>query len=63
MAMQNIAFTNSEETLADRHAALVAACDAVNADKEIAGLVEEWQSVNDPIKEPWEQFTAATQPQ
>jgi hypothetical protein len=35
-----------------REVTLVAACDAVNADPALTELIEEWQTVNDPIEEP-----------
>lgn len=41
-------------TLLHREQALIAACDAVNADAAVNATVDEWQSVNDPIAEPWD---------
>ena len=35
-------------------AELIAACQAVNADEELNQLVDDWQAVNDPIEEPWD---------
>ena len=35
--------------------ALIAACEAVNADAVLNALVDEWQAVNDPIEEPWDE--------
>ena len=43
------------KTLKEREDALIAACDAVNADPELNALVDEWQAVNDPIEEPWDE--------
>jgi hypothetical protein len=45
------------KTLKDREAALIAACDAVNADPKLNALVDNWQAVNDPIAEPWDERT------
>ena len=45
-------------SLKDRENALAAACDAVNADAKLNALVEEWQAVNDPIEEPWDDAAA-----
>ena len=42
-------------SLKEREDALVAACDAVNADPGLNALVDEWQAVNDPIEEPWDE--------
>ena len=44
-----------KKTLKDREDALIAACDAVNADPALNNLVDEWQAVNDPIEEPWDE--------
>jgi hypothetical protein len=46
------------KTLKDREAALIAACDAVNADPELNALVDDWQAANDPIAEPWDEGIA-----
>jgi hypothetical protein len=43
------------KTLKEREDALIAACDAVNADPALNELVDEWQAVNDPIEEPWDE--------
>lgn len=40
-------------TLLEREQALIAACDAVNADAAVNATVEEWQAINDPIAGPW----------
>jgi hypothetical protein len=45
------------KTLTDREAALIAACDAVNADPELNALIDDWQAVIDPILEPWDEGT------
>jgi hypothetical protein len=45
------------KTLKDRESALIAACDAVNADPELKTLVDDWQAVIDPILEPWDEGT------
>jgi hypothetical protein len=45
-------------SLREREEALIAACDAVNADAELNTLVDEWQAVNDPIEEPWDESAA-----
>jgi hypothetical protein len=42
-------------TLLQREQALIAACDAVNADAAVNATVDEWQAMNDPIAEPWEE--------
>jgi hypothetical protein len=47
-----------KKSLQEREAALIAACDAVNADSALNKLVDEWQAVNDPIEEPWDESTA-----
>jgi hypothetical protein len=44
--------------LKEREEALIAACDAVNADAVLNALVDEWQAVNDPIEEPWDESAA-----
>ncbi len=46
------------KTLKEREQALIAACDAVNADLTLNALVEELQSVHDPIEEPWDESAA-----
>ena len=43
------------KTLREREEALLAACDAVNADPELSALTEEWQAASDPIEEPWDE--------
>ena len=43
------------KTLKEREDALIAACDAVNADPALNAMVDEWQAVNDPIEEPWDE--------
>ena len=45
-------------TLKEREEALIAACDAVNADVTLNVLIDEWQAVNDPIEEPWDESAA-----
>ncbi len=45
-------------SLKQREDALAAACDAVNADTKLNSLVDEWQTVNDPIEEPWDDAAA-----
>jgi len=45
-------------TLKDQEDALIAACDAVNTDPTLNALVDEWQAVNDPIEEPWDESAA-----
>ena len=45
-------------TLLQRERALAAACDAVNADATVNATVDEWQAVNDPIAEPWDEDRA-----
>jgi hypothetical protein len=45
-------------TLKEREEALIAACDAVNADPQLNSLVDEWQAVDDPIEEPWDEPAA-----
>ena len=42
-------------TLHQREQALIAACDAVNADAAVNATIDEWQQVNDPIAEPWDE--------
>ena len=42
-------------TLREREEALIAACDAVNADAGLNALVDEWQSASDPVEEPWDE--------
>jgi hypothetical protein len=44
------------KSLKDREEALIAACNAVNADSAINVLVDDWQAVDDPIEEPWEEI-------
>lgn len=44
--------------LKSREEDLIAACDAVNADSELNALVEELQSMNDPIEEQWDESAA-----
>ncbi len=44
--------------LKEREEALIAACDAVNADSELNALVDELQALNDPIEEPWDESAA-----
>lgn len=44
-----------KKTLKEREDALIAACDAVNADPALNTLVDEWQAVNDRIEEPWDE--------
>ncbi len=46
------------KTLKEREDALVAACDAVNADPQLNALMDEWQAVDDPIEEPWDEPAA-----
>jgi hypothetical protein len=46
------------KTLTDREEALIAACNAVNADPELSALVDDWQAVNDPVAEPWDEGNA-----
>lgn len=46
------------KTLKEREDALIAACDAVNADPELNALVDDWQAVNDRIEEPWDEPAA-----
>jgi hypothetical protein len=43
------------KSLKEREDALIAACDAVNADPALNALVDEWQAVTDPIEEPWDE--------
>jgi hypothetical protein len=45
-------------TLTEREAALIAACDAVNADAKLNAVVDEWQAVDDAIEEPWDESAA-----
>lgn len=45
-------------SLKDRESALAAACDAVNEDAKLNKLVDDWQSINDPIEEPWDDAAA-----
>ena len=45
-------------TLKEREEALIAACDAVNADAALNVLVDECQAVIDPIEEPWDESAA-----
>jgi len=47
-----------QRTLKEREDALIAACDMVNADTALNVLVDEWQAVNDPIEEPWDESAA-----
>jgi len=42
-------------TLQEREDALIAACDAVNADPELNALMDDWQAAGDPIEEPWDE--------
>lgn len=42
-------------TLQHREQALIAACEAVNADAAVNATVDEWQAVDDPIAEPWDE--------
>lgn len=42
------------KTLQEREQALIAVCDAVNADPQLNELINDWQMVNDPIEEPWD---------
>ena len=44
--------------LKEQEDALIAACDAVNADSELNALVDELQDLNDPIEEPWDESAA-----
>jgi hypothetical protein len=44
-----------KKALKEREDALIAACDAVNADPELNALVDDWQAVSDPIEEPWDE--------
>jgi hypothetical protein len=46
------------KTLKEREVALIAACDAVNADPQLNVLVDQWQAVSDPIEEPWDELAA-----
>jgi hypothetical protein len=46
------------KSLKEREEALVAACDAVNADSALNNVVDEWQAVSDPISEPWDESAA-----
>ena len=46
------------KTLREREEALIAACDAVNADVELNALVDDWQAVRDVIEEPWDEPAA-----
>ena len=41
--------------LQEREEALIAACDAVNADPELNLLMDDWQAAADPIEEPWDE--------
>jgi hypothetical protein len=43
------------KALKEREDALIAACDAVNADPELNALMDDWQAVSDPIEEPWDE--------
>jgi hypothetical protein len=43
------------KALKEREDALIAACDAVNADPELNALIDDWQAVSDPIEEPWDE--------
>ena len=47
-----------QRTLKEREAALIAACDAVNADAALNALVDDWQAITDPIEEPWDESAA-----
>lgn len=42
------------EEVARREAALIAACDAANADPETQALIADFQAFDTPIEEPWE---------
>jgi hypothetical protein len=44
------------KALKEQEDALIAACDAVNADPELNALVDDWLAVNDPIEEPWDEL-------
>lgn len=46
------------QTLNDRQASLIAACDAVNADPQLSAVVDEWQAAGDPVQEPWDESAA-----
>ena len=46
---------NQKKTLKEREVALIAACDAVNGDSALNELVDDWQTVDDPIEEPWDE--------
>jgi hypothetical protein len=43
------------KTLREREEALIAACDAVNADAGLNAFVDEWQAASDPVEEPWDE--------
>ncbi len=34
---------------------LIAACEAANADPETNQIIAEWEQINDPIEEPWDE--------
>lgn len=37
-----------------RERRVIEACDVVNADSRINAVIDDWQAVNDPIEEPWD---------
>lgn len=45
-------------SLKERDTSLAAACDAVNADAKLNAVVRDWQSINDPVEEPWDDAAA-----
>jgi hypothetical protein len=55
MAMRKFVAHALRRTLQEREDALIAACDAVNADPELNALMNDWQAVGDPIEEPWDE--------
>ncbi len=46
------------KTLKEREEALIAACEAVNADAELNTMIDDWQSASDPVEEPWDEPVA-----
>jgi hypothetical protein len=42
------------EKLSQREKRLIRACEIVNADPDVRAIKEEFDALNDPISEPWE---------
>lgn len=42
------------EKLSQREKRLIRACEIVNADPDVRAMEEEFDALNDPISEPWE---------